>query len=432
MMFFLPGLLLPALGIDDPLYRYMSGYTLIYSDMNGFGPFVRPYLSYKLYWAGLAIVMLVLSNALYPRGSAQTLKNRFANLSQHYRLPAWSATVAGLLLFVGMGGYIFYNTHILNDYTTDKEDNLLQANYEKRYKQYQDIPQPRIIAANVKVDLFPEERDYEIRGVFTLLNKTDQAIDSLHLQAGIDPNLKFTTLELDRSNELVLSDDSLLYRIYRFAEPLAPGDSLEFRFEGRFESKGFPAGGMNTSIVENGTFLNSFIFPSIGYQPLLELSSKEIRKKYDLQEQPGFAERTDTSALMNTLFANDADWIDFEATVSTSADQIAITPGYLQKEWEEDGRRYFHYKMDAPMVKFFSITSGRYSVMRDSFRTPAPDEKWVSLQIYHHPTHTYNLEDMMDGMKRSLEVYTREFGPYQHRQVRIIEFPRYASFAQSF
>ena len=31
-----------------------------------------------------------------------------------------------------------------------------------------------------------------------------------------------------------------------------------------------------------------------------------------------------------------------------------------------------------------------------------------------------------------LEFYSQEFGVYQHRQLRILEFPRYASFAQSF
>jgi ABC-2 type transport system permease protein len=39
---------------------------------------------------------------------------------------------------------------------------------------------------------------------------------------------------------------------------------------------------------------------------------------------------------------------------------------------------------------------------------------------------------MTRSIKRSLDYYTTNFGPYQHRQVRIIEFPRYASFAQSF
>ena len=35
-------------------------------------------------------------------------------------------------------------------------------------------------------------------------------------------------------------------------------------------------------------------------------------------------------------------------------------------------------------------------------------------------------------MKKSLDYYVANFGPYYHKQVRIIEFPRYASFAQAF
>jgi aminopeptidase N len=39
---------------------------------------------------------------------------------------------------------------------------------------------------------------------------------------------------------------------------------------------------------------------------------------------------------------------------------------------------------------------------------------------------------MMEGMKDALAYYEKHFSPYQYRQVRIMEFPRYASFAQSF
>jgi aminopeptidase N len=39
---------------------------------------------------------------------------------------------------------------------------------------------------------------------------------------------------------------------------------------------------------------------------------------------------------------------------------------------------------------------------------------------------------MMDGMKDALSYCSAAFGPYQHHQARILEFPRYQSFAQSF
>jgi aminopeptidase N len=39
---------------------------------------------------------------------------------------------------------------------------------------------------------------------------------------------------------------------------------------------------------------------------------------------------------------------------------------------------------------------------------------------------------MLKAMEKSLEYYTTNFGPYYHKQCRIIEFPRFSSFAQSF
>jgi aminopeptidase N len=77
------------------------------------------------------------------------------------------------------------------------------------------------------------------------------------------------------------------------------------------------------------------------------------------------------------------------------------------------------------MCNFFSIVSARYEVKRD---------KWndINLEVYHHKGHEYNIDKMMEGMKDALAYYSKNFSPYQYRQVRIMEFPRYSSFAQSF
>ena len=56
----------------------------------------------------------------------------------------------------------------------------------------------------------------------------------------------------------------------------------------------------------------------------------------------------------------------------------------------------------------------------------------MAIEIYYHPGHEYNLDAMIAAVKDSLAYFTQNFGPYQHRQVRILEFPRYATFAQSF
>jgi ABC-2 type transport system permease protein len=102
-----------------------------------------------------------------------------------------------------------------------------------------------------------------------------------------------------------------------------------------------------------------------------------------------------------------------------------MAPGYIQKEWEADGRRFFHYKMDQKIHNLFAFVSAKYEVLR---------EEWngINLEIYHHPTHNYNVDILMNGMKKSIEYYTELYGPYPYRQCRILEFPRYSSYAASF
>ncbi|MBK7993305.1 MAG: hypothetical protein IPK14_07725 [Blastocatellia bacterium] len=86
-----------------------------------------------------------------------------------------------MLSFVFTGSYIFYNTNVLNKYFDEDKQEKLQVQYEKLYKKHQNIPQLRIIATQVKVDIFPETRSFLAKATYTLLNKTDQEIDSVHL-----------------------------------------------------------------------------------------------------------------------------------------------------------------------------------------------------------------------------------------------------------
>ena len=134
----------------------------------------------------------------------------------------------------------------------------------------------------------------------------------------------------------------------------------------------------------------------------------------------------DEKARANTYISNDSDWIRFDTTISTADDQIAMAPGYLQKEWHAHGRHYFHYTMDTPMLDFFSWVSGRYAVKKDRWHD-------IAIEVYYNPEHAWNVDDMIRGVKDSLAYYEAHYTPYQFRQLRILEFPNYdGSFAQSF
>jgi aminopeptidase N len=129
--------------------------------------------------------------------------------------------------------------------------------------------------------------------------------------------------------------------------------------------------------------------------------------------------------MKNGMSDGSAGFINIEAIISTSSDQIALAPGSLLKKWEENGRNYFHYKVDHPSQDFYSFTSGRYEVKT---------RKWndIDLEVYYDKKHPQNVTMMLDAIERSLTYYTKNFGPYMHKQCRIIEIPRYANYAQAF
>src|SRR5439155_7880371 len=133
------------------------------------------------------------------------------------------------LSFIGLGGFLFYNTDVLNRYTTSVQRRHLRAEYEKRYKKYDGLPQPRITAVQIQVDLIPERASMRARGHYVLRNKTTLPIDDVHLR--LDRDMTVRSLAFDRPSRVVLADSTHEYYVHHLATPLAPRDSLVLAFD---------------------------------------------------------------------------------------------------------------------------------------------------------------------------------------------------------
>ena len=115
------------------------------------------------------------------------------------------------------------------------------------------------------------------------------------------------------------------------------------RFDVDVSNKGFTNDGKADSINLNGTFFNNAqFFPWLGYANG-DLTDRNERRKRDLGEPHRMPKLEDEAARRNHQLDSESDWIDFETTVSTSSDQVVLAPGYLQKTWEQDGRRYHEF-----------------------------------------------------------------------------------------
>ena len=412
---------LSSFGFEHNLYLFNipSG---PYSDMNGFGHFVPRTVAFGLYWSAVSVLMVTVAHLLFRRGHYDHFRERMWVARERLNTGVISVALVSVFAFSSIGSWIYYNTNVLNDYLTQDDREKGQADYEKAYKQYEGMAFPDLVDLEIHLDIYPEERRLESRGSALLVNNRSEPIAEIHLSLPIV--LTINAIDIPDS-ELVEENGRLGYYRYALNPPMQPGDEITMRWDLSWINEGFPNSGSTTRVVGNGTFVNNTeIMPLLGYDAGEELGDNNKRREYDLPPVERLPKFGDPAALhVNQLGVSLR--TNFRTVISTAADQIAIAPGYLQREWEQDGRRYFEYEMDQPIWPFVSFTSARYSVVEEHW-------KGVDLKVFYHEDHAYNVDAMMDGSKKALDYFNREFTPYQYRQFRIIEFPSYQSFAQSF
>ena len=413
-----------VLKISTNMVKFGSTPTVTYSDMNGFGPFIPSTIWFNIYWVIFSIILVFIVLSFYVRGKETDFRQRI-RYSNFVLSKNKIAIILWAVVFTLCCGFVFYNTKVLNTYDSEKELENKQVDYEKTYKKYENLIQPRFYKFNYIIDILPYERSMTASIDAWAINKSNQPIQELHFSM---PQIPDSVDIIISGSNLKLNDTRLNYRIYTLDKPLQPYDSILIEFEVSRLTKGFENEVSFTQLTQNGTFFNNGdITPSLGYDANSEIRDKNKRIKLKLPKRirmPGLDEN-DLNARANNYISNDADWVEVNTTISTSLDQIAIAPGSLIKSWEANGKKYFNYKLDEKSLAFYSFITAKYKVARKVW-------SGIDLEVYYIPEHEYNVPNMLKSMEKSLEYYTQNFGKYHHKQCRIIEFPRYSSFAQAF
>ena len=236
-------------GLEHHLLIYGSGPRWTYSDMRGFGPSLGPWLWFKLYWAAWALLLAVAANAA---------------VGARHRAQSMVAAPVGAPSFHASdgrrgrdGGGAHPHRWAVSSSTTPTCCNRVpsprpseterRAEYERRYGKYAGVAQPTLASTNLRVEIYPERREAEIRGTYVLANTSSAAIDSIHVTTV--PGVETGAVSVDRPASPVLVDDDLGYRIYALEKPLQPGDSLHLSFEVHFEPHGFRNNGADAFVV---------------------------------------------------------------------------------------------------------------------------------------------------------------------------------------
>jgi aminopeptidase N len=409
------------MGFDHVLYRYGAGIGVPLSDMNGVGDFARFSAVTDAYWTAFAIILLVVAWGLWRRGTETRLWPRLKRFPHRLAGPAGLIAGVALVAFVGLGSFIYVNTNVWNDYQSRDAREAEQAAYEKALLRYETTPQPSVAHMQLAMDLRPHQPKLTTRGTYVLENRTGAPLSEVHLRWTEDLDM----VRLDVEGATVAREwPQFEYRIYRFATPMQPGERRTATFETVLEQRGFRASGNTTRLVDNGTFVNNMEFaPMIGMSRQGLLDDRSKRRKLGLPAELRPAKLEDESARRRNYIG--ADWTTADITVTTEADQTVVAPGRMVSDVVQGDRRTSRFVTESPVLNFFSVQSAAYE------RT-ARMHDGVEMVVFHDPDHDRNVPRMLDALAASLDYFQANFSPYQFRQARIVEFPDYASFAQSY
>ena len=413
--------LLNIMDVSTHLLAIARGPSLQYSDLNYFGPGLEGALWFKWYWLLFAFCCVLISSALWNRGIRKSLLLRIKIAPKALPKNNFILLLGSMLFWVLVAAFTFYNTEIINTNYSRKQEQEISASYESCYKKYAEKPLPKITTISYDIAIFPNERKVTTKTKLTLTNEEQESIDTLYftMNPGWDSEVYIPNAQP------LIKDDTHFFRSYRLMEPLPPNASLEIIVKASYATQGFENERGNTRVVKNGTMIqNRNFLPHLGYNPRFEIRDNATRKEYGLNEKDGLPPLTKERSkyhMKHPIGSGTSNFIPAETIISTAADQVAVAPGSLVKQWQENNRNYYQYILDTPSINYHSFNSARYEKAH---------RKWngIDLEVYFDKKHPKNIAKILDAMERSLAYYTKNFGPYYHKQCRIIEVPRYVSF----
>ncbi|MCL9807101.1 aminopeptidase [Flavobacterium amniphilum] len=394
------------IGVTYPLFRFADVLKIEHFDMNGFGQYKFSFLVKMLYCTGFSLILLFLGSIVWKRNASliQTFRTKQLNLFQKAML------VLGSLLFMGFGSYTFYEVNVKKEYLTTDEQFNWQQQYEEKYRKFQKINQPTITSVKTAVDLFPEENRYNVKGSYELVNNSKEPIDSLLLYISDQINMESVSIP---DAKILSKDERFGHSWYKLNTPLMPGKSFKMSFSFTSSWSAFTGHTPFNSIIDNGSFMRiSNYFPGFGYQTDNEITNSKERKKRNMPDETLIRKLEDTET-------QPYDFIDFDAVVSTSEDQIAVGIGDLMSQWKSEGRNYFHYKSDGKIPFRFAFSSARYEVKKELY-------KGISIEVYYDKRHGRNINELISATEKTLDYCVENFGRYPYKTIRYAEVSAFA------
>ena len=398
------------LGLEHPLTSIGFMPRVAYNNMDGFSGDSILFNHLALFWFTLGLLLVIVSFKIWNRGAVAPFSTKLNQLKYGWSPLQKLAFTFLMLLFLGAGSLVFYNVNIVSDYETRNDDLDFRENYERNFKQYENLERPITTSKKTEVAIYPSERSYTVKANYILKNKSEKPMSEVF----IHERVLLESIALENA-ELIEHDSLFRTYLFKFNKALQPNDSVKFNFEFKKSLKGYDE---DNSIVKNGSYINHRNFePVLGYGPGLEITNSFERQKRGLPERAE-EKNTDSHIVMEDV-KNEK--IRFETIVSTEKDQTALSSGSLIKKWSENERNYYHYKTKDKVLPTIAYFSAKYE-------TQETIHNGITIAQYYDANHHFNIDNVENSIKQTLDYCQENFGSYNFDHISIAEIPAHWPF----
>ncbi len=165
-----------------PLLRFFSDFKGSYSDFNGYGTYMLAFTQRLVFGVGVIASLWTINTFIISK-----------------RRILLHAVLITILLIFGL----FAGMYFMKGYLPKDEDKIVMESveYEKKYRKYENLPQPDITDVTTEIKLYPSENAYQITGKYTVRNQTGQPVHKVLINFHPDLHVENATFIL--GNEVI-------------------------------------------------------------------------------------------------------------------------------------------------------------------------------------------------------------------------------------
>ena len=385
--------------------------SVTWTDFGGVAPNSHALTMNRAFWLAVAVFLVVLTVRIYPRREQDPGRMadrlRVGNLLKTgLRLSpvALPAIVLGIMLGVEVSG----------GYQGGAVERREEEYRGRNLITWAEAETPRLTDVFIDLRLDPADSSFEVRGSYELTNRSDRPMQRFPMSVGDH----FENIEWTLNGEPFEPADWARMHVFELPQPLAMGGSVEvgFQHEGRFpDGINKNGGGMGQFILPSGTVLTGF---ASSFLPLPFFEGGRGVDEDNALEPRDFEDGHWHGLTPPAFGAGSRYPVTTRITLPESYRANGV--GTLESETVTDGWRTLEWKSDHP-INFFNVVAGRWDVWEGD-----------GVKVFHHPEHTYNLEEMGEALEGARKFYSQWFYEYPWQELKVSEFPGLAAYAQGF